>query len=115
AQLDRIEEAHDDWTTMLSRFYSGFSDALSHALENMTHAKAEIEPAPYQCPQCGRRTCYRFGKNGRFLSCSGYPDCTYAAPIDRQGRPLLPEKVDLVCPEDGSEMILRTGRFGPFL
>ncbi|HMN95927.1 MAG TPA: DNA topoisomerase [Phycisphaerales bacterium] len=114
-ELDKIEEAHTDWTEMLSRFYGPFSDALDHAMENMSHAKAEIEPAPYACPKCGRRTAYRFGRNGRFLSCSGYPECDYAAPIDREGRPILPESVDLICPEDGSAMILRTGRFGPFV
>lgn len=114
-ELDRIEEAHTDWIEMLRQFYGPFSNALGHALENMTHAKAELDEAPYACPTCGRRTVYRFGKNGRFLSCSGYPECSYAAPIDREGRPLLPEKVDLVCPEDGSEMVLRTGRFGKFV
>src|SRR5690606_17589961 len=64
---------------------------------------------------CGARTVYRFGRNGRFLSCSTYPDCDYSAPIDREGRPLLPERVDVRCPEDGSAMELRNGRFGPFL
>jgi DNA topoisomerase-1 len=81
----------------------------------MTHAKAEIQPALWKCPKCGARTCYRFGRNGRFLSCTRYPDCDYSAPIDREGRPMLPEMVDVKCPEDGSDMELRNGRFGPFL
>src|SRR5690606_24235520 len=42
-------------------------------------------------------------------------ECDYAAPITRDGRPLLPERVDMVCPEDGSDMELRNSRFGPFL
>ena len=81
----------------------------------MTHAKAESQPAVYGCPKCGARTAYRFGKNGRFLSCTTYPDCDYSAPIDREGRPLLPERVDVVCPDDGSDMELRSGRYGRFL
>lgn len=115
AELDKIEEAHTDWKSMLRGFYGPFSTALRRAGEDLSHAKAEVEPAPYACPLCGRRTQYRFGKNGRFLSCSGYPDCAYAAPIDRQGRPQLPERVDVRCPEDGSAMVVRTGRFGKFL
>jgi DNA topoisomerase-1 len=115
AALDRIEEQDADWVSMLHEFYGPFSRALEAAHEEMTHAKAETQHAPYQCPKCGARTMYRFGSNGRFLSCSAYPDCDYSAPIDRQGRPLLPERVDLACPEDGSEMELRNGRFGPFL
>jgi len=114
-QLDLIEEKHKDWQEMLAEFYGRFSTALEDAHESMSHAKAEIQPAPYKCPECGGRTCYRFGKNGRFLSCSNYPECNYAAPINREGQPLLPERVNMVCPEDGSDMILRTGRFGKFI
>ena len=81
----------------------------------MTHAKAETEPARYACPECGARTEYRLGKNGRFLSCADYPHYKFAATVDRDGRPMLVQRVDVQCPEDGSPMVLRTGRFGPFL
>ncbi|MHC4900030.1 MAG: DNA topoisomerase family protein [Planctomycetota bacterium] len=115
AELDRIEDNHTDWTTMLQEFYGRFSTSLEKAHDTMVHAKAETQPAPYKCPKCGSRTCYRFGKNGRFLSCTAYPTCDYAAPIDREGNPLLPQRINVACPEDGSPMILRNGRFGPFL
>ena len=114
-KLDKIEEQHTDWITMLNEFYERFSASLEKAHETMTHAKAEKQPAIYECPKCSSSTCYRFGKNGRFLSCMSYPDCDYAAPIDREGRPMLPERVNVACPEDGSPMVLRTGRFGKFL
>jgi DNA topoisomerase-1 len=115
SQLDRIADQHTDWTAMLEKFYRRFSEALDNAHETITHAKAETQPAPYKCPKCGSRTCYRFGKNGRFLSCASYPDCDFASPIDREGRPMLTERVNIACPEDGSEMVLRSGRFGKFL
>jgi DNA topoisomerase-1 len=115
AELDRIEDKHTDWTTMLREFYEPFSSSLEKAHDTMVHAKAETQPAPYKCPKCGARTCYRFGKNGRFLSCTAYPDCDYAAPIDRAGNPLLPRRINVACPLDGSPMVLRNGRFGPFL
>ena len=115
AQLDRIEEQHTDWVSMLEAFYGPFAKALATAHDTLVHAKAETQPAIYKCPTCGSRTCYRFGKNGRFLSCGSYPDCDYAAPINREGHPMLPEKVDVACPQDNSQMMLRNGRFGPFL
>ncbi len=115
AELDKIEEEHQDWVTMLREFYGPFRSNLERAHEQMTHAKAVTEPAPFKCPKCGAETMYRFGKNGRFLSCSRYPDCDYAAPIDAKGRPMEPEKSDIVCPECGGGMTKRTGRFGPFL
>ncbi len=115
SELDAVEEQHHDWVDFLHKFYEPFKRNLDAAHEQLTHAKAETQPAIYKCPQCSSQTCYRFGKNGRFLSCSAYPECDYAAPIDREGRPQLPEHVDVACPEDGSQMIVRTGRFGRFL
>jgi DNA topoisomerase-1 len=114
-ELDKIAYHDMDWIKMLEQFYAPFAEALEHAHETMKHAKAETQAAPYACPKSGSPTVYRFGKNGRFLSCASYPACDYAAPIDREGRPLLPERVNVACPEDGSPMVLRTGRFGKFL
>jgi DNA topoisomerase-1 len=115
AELDKIEDQHTDWVTMLREFYQRFSTSLEKAHDTLVHAKAETQPAAYKCPKCGSRTAYRFGKNGRFLSCTAYPACDYAAPIDREGNPLLPQRINVACPEDNSPMVLRNGRFGPFL
>lgn len=114
-ELDQIAYHDMDWIVMLEEFYGPFSEALDHAHETMTHAKAETRPAPFACPRCGSKTVYRFGKSGMFLSCASYPKCDYAAPVNREGEPLLPEKVNVACPDDGSPMVLRTGRFGKFL
>ncbi len=116
-QLDKIEEDHLDWVDMLKRFYGPFTKALELAHETMTHAKAETTPAPkeYRCPQCQSDLVYRFGKNGKFLSCSDYPTCTYACPVDREGRPRPAEHVNVACHKCGGPMIKRNGRFGPFL
>ncbi|MCC6579465.1 MAG: type I DNA topoisomerase [Phycisphaeraceae bacterium] len=115
AELDKVEDDHHDWVTMLRQFYGPFKEHLDRAYEGMTHAKAEMEPAPHKCAKCGAGTVYRFGTNGRFLSCSRYPDCDFAAPIDREGNPLQAELSDILCPLCGHGMTKRTGRFGPFL
>ncbi len=114
-QLDDVEEKHADWVNMLKRFYGPFKHRLEAAYEGMGHAKAETQPAPYICPKCGGRTVYRFGKNGRFLSCSHYPTCKFAAPIDKEGNLVEPEQTDIACPKCGSVTVLRKGRFGSFL
>jgi DNA topoisomerase-1 len=117
AQLDKVEDDHLDWIDMLKRFYGPFEKALEAAHDTMTHAKAETTPAPkeYRCGVCGSDLVYRFGKNGRFLSCSRYPDCNYACPVDREGRPRPAEHANVACYKCGGPMIKRTGRFGPFL
>jgi DNA topoisomerase-1 len=114
-QLDDIEEKHADWVEMLRSFYGPFKRSLDEAYKLLGHAKAETQPAPYTCPQCGGQTAYRFGKRGRFLSCANYPKCKYAAPIDRHGKPASPEQTDIACPVCGGPTLLRTGRFGAFL
>ncbi|MGJ8636792.1 MAG: DNA topoisomerase [Phycisphaerales bacterium] len=116
-KLDAIEDEHLDWIEMLEGFYGRFTKALEKAHEEMTHAKAELRPAPeeYRCEKCDSSLVYRFGKNGRFLSCSQYPDCNWACPCDRQGRPQMAEFVDVKCPKTGRPMIRKVGRFGPFL
>jgi len=115
AELDKVEEDHLDWVEMLQRFYGPFAENLQRAHEELQHAKAETQPSPYTCPDCTAPLVYRFGKNGRFLSCSRYPDCSHAMPIDRHGKPRRDEVVNVRCPKTGRPMVKRTGRFGPFL
>ncbi|HNX26292.1 MAG TPA: type I DNA topoisomerase [Phycisphaerae bacterium] len=114
-QLDAVEAAREDWIAVLKEFYEPFSRQLVQATEDMVHAKAETQPSEYKCPQCGKPMVYRFGKNGRFLSCSAYPDCKAAQPIDRDGKPVGTTHTDIACPKCGKPLILRKGRFGPFL
>jgi DNA topoisomerase-1 len=116
-QLDKVEDDHLDWIEMLHGFYGPFREALEHAMENLGHAKAETVPAPdeYRCGECGSGTVYRFGKNGKFLSCSTYPDCTWASHIDREGRPRPAEFTKVACHKCGAPMSKRSGRFGVFL
>jgi DNA topoisomerase-1 len=113
--LDKVEAAEMDWVAVLTEFYGPFSQQLTKASEEMVHAKAETEPSEYICPDCKAPMEYRFGKNGRFLSCSSYPDCKAAQPIDRDGKPIGAETTDIACPQCGEAMTLRKGRFGPFL
>jgi len=124
SQLDKIEEDHLDWVAMLHNFYKTFTKDLALAETNLKHAKAEIIPAPPEltCPTCAKEgrgdkvgLVYRFGKNGRFLSCSLYPDCKYAAQVDREGKPVGIETCDVACPKCGAGMTKRLGRFGAFL
>ena len=115
SELDKIESQQHDWRTMLQAFYGPFKANLERAHKELVHAKAVTEPAPHRCVKCEAETVYRFGRNGKFLSCSRYPDCDYAAPIDSEGNPVEPEQSDILCPLCQANMTRRLGRFGPFL
>lgn len=114
-QLDKIEEQHMDWRGVLEDFYGPFKQNLETAQKQMTHAKAEATPSDYECPECNRPLVYRFGKNGRFLSCSGYPDCKFACPCDQEGKMVREEVSEHACPKCGKPMVHKNGRFGAFL
>ncbi len=114
-QLDKIEEQHLDWLGVLKDFYSPFRQNLETAMEQMKHAKAEVSPSEYNCPDCGQQLFYRFGKSGKFLSCSAYPKCKFACPCDKDGK-MIEEKVsEHKCPNCGKPMIHKSGRFGAFI
>jgi DNA topoisomerase-1 len=114
-QLDKIEEQHLDWLGVLKDFYGPFKESLEKAQAEMKHAKAEVTPSEYECPKCGKQLVYRFGKNGKFLSCSTYPDCTFACPCDKDGKMVEEKLSEHECPECGKPMVYKSGRFGPFL
>ncbi|MEI8071537.1 MAG: type I DNA topoisomerase [Planctomycetota bacterium] len=140
-EFDQVAQGTQKWTDLLHRFHDLLKPKLESAMQE-DHVKGKGEPSQYACPECHRQLEYRLGKNGRFLSCSGYndkiveaapaptltakgkprkaakpkevPSCLFSMPVDRMGRPQLPQQIDLLSPA-GVPMIKRTGRFGAFL
>ena len=112
-ELDKIEEAHLDWVHVLNEFYGPFRERLDKAHQEMEPARAE--PSEYKCPKCEKEMVYRWAKSGRFLSCTGYPDCSGAYNVDREGKPIIPKQVNVTCEVCGQKMLLRQSRHGPFL
>lgn len=111
--LDKIEEEHMEWHEVLHEFYDPFKEALAKAHEDMEAVRAE--PSDYVCENCGKPMVYRLGKNGRFLACTGYPDCKMAKNVDKDGKIIEPVHVDAKCEKCGKPMALRKSRMGPFL
>ena len=114
-KLDEVEEARTAWTGVLKDFYGPFKADLEKAGEEMVHAKAEIEPSEYTCPQCQKPMVYRWSKNGKYLACTGYPDCKKTFPVDKEGKKVEARHVDIACPKCGKPLLMRRGRFGPFM
>ncbi len=114
-QLDKIAEQHLDWISVLNEFYGPFKKNLDTATKKMKHAKAETTPSEYKCPRCEQPLVYRFGKNGKFLSCSAYPKCKFACPCDKEGKIVEQKVSEHKCPVCGKPLIYKNGRFGQFL
>ena len=103
-QLDAVEEAKENWVAVLEQFYKPFSENLKRAAEEMVHAKAETEPSEYKCEKCGKEMVYRFSRNGRYLACTGYPECKQTHPVDKEGKKLIQAPVDVACPKCSEPM-----------
>jgi len=115
-ELDEIESAKCDWVAVLRDFYTPFAADLEKAKKEMK--RPEPEETTHKCPECGKPMLKRLGRNGYFLGCSGYPECRFTQPLDKEGKPVNrppPSKLDEKCPECGLPLVKRHGRHGEFI
>lgn len=79
--LDHVEEGAEDWVKVLSDFYKSFKVRLDFAEEEMKEIEIEDEVSDEICEKCGKPMVYKLGRFGKFLACSGFPDCRNTKPI----------------------------------
>jgi DNA topoisomerase-1 len=118
-ELDKIEEGQMRWVEAVKDFYKPFSESLEKAHAEMKDFKSEQTPTDITCEKCGKPMVIKWGRNGQFLACSGYPDCKNTKPFVRKENgevEAAPEETtDEKCPKCGSPMVIKRGRFGKFL
>jgi DNA topoisomerase-1 len=121
-ELDEVEEGKLTWTEALKEFYKKFKKDLRVAEREMEDIKGEGIPTEVKCEKCGKPMVIRLGRNGPFLSCTGYPDCDgtsdlppeLAAKYSSAGPP-APEVPEQSCEKCGKPMAVKRGRYGFFL
>ncbi|MCH1640581.1 type I DNA topoisomerase [Paenibacillus timonensis] len=79
--LDHVEEGSEDWVRVLGEFYESFEKRLRVAEEEMKEVEIEDEVSDEICEKCGKPMVYKLGRFGKFLACSGFPDCRNTKPI----------------------------------
>lgn len=110
-ELDKIEEGACEWTEALSDFYTPFKADLDRAEADKENIRKSTEEQTDEvCEKCGRPMIIKIGKNGRFLACSGYPECKNTKSLESEAEP-----IDEKCPNCGAPMQIRRGRFGRFI
>jgi DNA topoisomerase-1 len=113
--LDDIEKGELNWVDALKRFYAGFSRELERAQEKMKNLKTEAVPAGYNCEKCEAPMVVKWGRFGRFVACSNYPDCKNTREIDKPEAASESDAQSVECDKCGSPMVNKKGRFGEFL
>ena len=115
AELDRVEEGELEWRTVLRDFYGPFREQLAKGeAGGRDIIRSLMELDDESCPECGSALLVRWNKRGRFVGCTGYPDCEYTRSLDGETRP-EPKATGEACPECGGRLLERTGRYGPFI
>jgi DNA topoisomerase-1 len=102
--LDKVAAGSSGWVDVIREFYTPFAVKVAKAQAEMPVTKTGPEPIGRACPDCAKELVIRYGRYGKFISCSGFPAC-------RHTEPWL-EKIGVTCPKDGGDVVSRKTRKG---
>ncbi len=104
SELDQVEDNKLDWVAVLRQFYVPFEHDLEEAERKLPKVEVRDEPTDEICANCGRPMVIKTGRFGRFISCTGYPECKTTKPILKD--------TGAICPKDGGMIVERKSRRG---
>ncbi len=102
--LDMVEEGKVNWKTVVRNFYPDLEAAVKAAEQELEKVKIEDEVSDQVCELCGRRMVFKYGPHGKFLACSGFPECKNTKPYF--------EKTGVKCPKCGGEILVKKTKKG---
>jgi DNA topoisomerase-1 len=108
ADLDEIARGDREWRPVVDEFYQ----PLERAVKQAATVAPSVEEIDEACDKCGRPMVIRWGRFGKFIACSGYPECKNSRPLETPSEE--ENATDEMCPNCGGQMIVKSGRFGRF-
>ena len=103
-EFDEIAEGKEPWKQMIRAFYGPFEKELKTVEKNLEHVQIKDEVSDVICEKCGRPMVYKYGRYGKFLACSGFPECRNVKSIV--------ETIDVPCPKCGAAVQVRKTKRG---
>ena len=103
-QLDAIEEGSAEWNAVIATFWEPFKEQIEKAEAEIEKVQIQDEPAGINCEKCGRPMVIKQGRYGKFIACSGYPEC-------KNTKPFL-EKTGAICPKCKGDVVVRRSKKG---
>jgi DNA topoisomerase-1 len=108
-ELDLVEMGKKKWYEVVREFYEPFAAIIKQADADVESIKKDTQQTlEKNCPECGRPMVVRWGKYGKFLACSGFPECKYSENLEVQ-------TTNKTCPKCGKLLVIKKGKFGEFL
>ena len=110
-KLDAVARGESGWKPVLRDFWGPFKAAVDVAAT----AERPSEATDEVCPECGKPMAIKLGRYGKFMACTGYPECKVAQPLNGAAEKAEPELSDEKCEKCGEPMVIKSGRYGKFL
>lgn len=117
-ELDKIASAEKQWVPVIKEFYEPFITNLEKKDMELNKKDLTETASEHVCEKCGQPMVIKMGRFGKFLACSGFPDCRNTKPLNDDGsirQAEAAETTNEVCDKCGAPMVRKNGRFGPFL
>ncbi|CCE25086.1 type I DNA topoisomerase [Methylotuvimicrobium alcaliphilum] len=116
-ELDAVSRGEKDWIPLMRSFWEPFNTLIHEKEESVQRKDVTQEAIDEKCPECGSPLSIRLGRNGRFIGCTNYPECSYTRNLNEDAsKSSEPEVVEgRVCPKCESPLVIKTGRYGKFI
>ncbi len=113
--LDQIAEGKKEWQPIISEFWQPFKKNLDSKYKELDKKELTEQKSDEVCEKCGKPMVIKVGRYGKFLACSGYPECKNTKPLgENGGEPPAIQPTGEKCPDCGGDLVKRKGRFGEF-
>lgn len=113
-ELDAVARGELEWVPLLEKFWKPFKALVDDTEKNVKRSDVTQEKLDEACPKCGKELSLRLGRRGRFVGCSGYPDCDYTRSSGDDKEQEV-EELDRNCPDCQEKLIYRYGKYGKFI
>ncbi len=116
-ELDAVSRGEKDWIPLMHAFWKPFNDTIHDKEATVQRKDVTQEAIDEKCPDCNSPLSIRLGRNGRFIGCTNYPDCSYTRNLNEDGASSdEPEVIEgRSCPACESPLIFKTGKYGKFI
>ena len=115
-ELDAVSRGEKEWVPLIKGFWNPFKQLVDTTAENVQRKDVTQEALDEKCPKCGKPLSIRLGRRGRFIGCSGFPECDYTRNLHDDAESTTPDIVEgRLCPKCNSPLIVRHGRYGKFI
>ncbi len=114
-KLDGVARGELQWRPLLKDFWEPFKALVDDTMEHVKRSDVTHEETDEICTECGKPMAIKLGRYGKFLACTGYPECKQARPLNGESEAPEPEVSDQTCQLCGEPMLIKQGRYGKFL